>query len=72
MGMSTVKDRSDSAVQSACEVCLPSIRATCLSLSVSLTAFGLLVLGIDDINIASTSWNNVDTSCSFKDTLAPG
>ena len=67
-----VKDRSDSDVKSACEVCLPSIRATYSSLSVSLTTFGLRVLGIDDINMASTTWNNVGTSCSFNGILAQG
>ncbi|KAI0213709.1 hypothetical protein LSAT2_001221, partial [Lamellibrachia satsuma] len=36
-----VKDRADSDVQSAYKVCMPSMRATYLSLPVPLTAFGL-------------------------------
>ena len=72
MVMTKVKDRSDSDVQSVCEARSPSIVGTYSSLSVSLTAIGLLILRIDDIKIASTTWNNFGTSCSFKDSLAPG
>ena len=67
-----VKDRDDSDVKSACEVCLPSIQTTYSSLPVSLTTFLLRVLQIYDINIASATWNNVGTSCSFQDILARG
>ena len=61
-----VKDRADSDVQSAYKACMPSMQAAYLSLPVSLTAFGLRVLLSNDINIASTTWNNVGTSCSFQ------
>ena len=51
--------------------CSPFVRSACLrsdlsSLPVSLTPFGLWVLRIDDINIASTTGNKVGTSSSFK------
>ena len=66
------KDRADSEMQSVCEARLPSIRATFSSLPVSLTAFGLRVLRIDDINMAFNTGNNVGISRYFKHILAPG